>query len=218
MTSWSVGTGWSAIWEQCTHRMKSHAGKERKKNVICILIVPISSYGFRPRAEVGDMSGLKEMPFQCQILFRRSDGTRVLRVATARIELTADREEAERGADIKVVATHAAQSAAAKAKKGNLKEAQLQVRAAQRLMARRGDEEKLQAWSKNVADLDSALQEGEDEGEASPVAQHNNNNNNNEAAAPPPRSAFGKKSKKKNDTTAVKVSKMTSANQNALFE
>ena len=78
------------------------------------------SYGFRPLSEVGDLSGITHVPFQVQLLFRRADGTKVLRVATARIELTADRSEAEKGADIKVVATHAAQSAAAKAKKVRL--------------------------------------------------------------------------------------------------
>jgi hypothetical protein len=56
-----------------------------------------------------------------QILFRRADGTMILRVATAEIELTSDRGEAEKGADVRVVATHAVQKAAAKAKKGDFK-------------------------------------------------------------------------------------------------
>merc|ERR1711991_999677 len=79
------------------------------------------SYGFRSKQQV-DLAGLEHLPFQVQILFRRADGTEILRVASARIEITQDRDEAERNADVKVVATHAAQAAAQKAKKGNMKE------------------------------------------------------------------------------------------------
>jgi hypothetical protein len=60
------------------------------------------------------MSGVTHVPFQVQLLFRRSDGTKILRVCTAQIELTSDRAEAEDLADVKVVATHAAQSAGEK--------------------------------------------------------------------------------------------------------
>lgn len=88
------------------------------------------------------------------------------------------------------------------------------MRAAQRLLARAGwsrtigkkmalllfliksnsgDEEKLQVWSRNVAGLDSALQQPESA--AAPAPRHNDNN-------APPRSA--NKSKKKTDNTAVK--------------
>lgn len=103
------------------------------------------------------------MPFQVQVLHKRLDGTEVLRVATAQIQLTSDREEAEKHADATVVATHAAQRAAAKAKAGDFRAAQLEMRAAQRLMLRTNmDENQVRSWSSNVENLDRVIR-GEDE-------------------------------------------------------
>lgn len=70
------------------------------------------------------------LPFQVQVLHRRLDGTEVLRVATATIQLTTNRQEAEKHADAAVVATHAAQRAAVRAKAGDYRGAQLEMRAA----------------------------------------------------------------------------------------
>ena len=175
------------------------------------------SYGFRPRSQV-DIGNASHLPFQVQILFKRADGTEILRVSTARIELTLDRDEAERNADIKVVATHAAQSAAAKAKKGNKTEAKLQMRAAQRFLKRAGDEEKLNMWSANVQEMDEVLNSSDSEDEH--VAAGNNNNNNNLESSNEGASGLGKKKKKKkrqNDKTAKNVSKMSQVAAKDLF-
>jgi len=97
-------------------------------------------------------------------------GTEVLRVATARIQVTTNREEAEQKANVGVVATHATQRAAAKAKKGDFRAAQLEMRTAQRLMQRANvEEKKVQLWADNVEEMDQVLRnEGkvEERGEA----------------------------------------------------
>lgn len=180
------------------------------------------SYGFRPKNQA-DLSNLTHLPFQVQVLFRRLDGTEVLRVATARIQLTANREEAEKHANVTVVATHAAQKAAAKAKKGDYAEAQKEIRAAQRFLARANvDEEKLSKWSRNVDAMDEVLREDE----AAAAADVNNNNNNDNMAAPPPapgRAPIGSsiarkaKPKAKSDRTANNISKFAQANEQDLF-
>ncbi len=133
-----------------------------------------------------------------------------MRVATAEIELTSDRVEAEKGADVRVVATHAVQRAAAKAKKGDFKEAQLQMRAAQRFVARTGDDAQLDAWSSNVAAMDDVLNSDGTEAAAAPPAPNNNNDNNEKKSYKP-------RSKKKNDNTATKISKMANVDQSSLF-
>jgi hypothetical protein len=116
------------------------------------------SYGFRGIETNDDM-----VPFQVQVLHKRLDGTEVLRVATAQIKLTSNREEAEKHADAVVVATHAAQRAAAKAKAGDFRAAQLEMRAAQRFMQRANmSEEKVVAWSSNVDEMDRVFR-GEEE-------------------------------------------------------
>ncbi len=171
------------------------------------------SYGFRPK-EQSDMTGITHVPFQVQILHRRADGTMILRVATAQIELTVDRLEAEKGADVKVVATHAVQKAAQKAKNGDFQEAQLQMRSAQRFLARAGDEEVLNKWSHNMEAMDNVLNTDDAAGEE--AARPNDNN----APPPPPpqsSSASGKRGKKKSDKAATKISQMANVDQSSLF-
>jgi len=127
------------------------------------------SYGFRSVE-----SKSSAIPFQVQVLHKRLDGTEVLRVATAEIKVTSNREEAEQNANVKVVATHAAQRAATKAKHGDYRSAQLEMRAAQRFMQRANvDEDKVKVWTENVEEMDKALRENDD------VDDNNNNNNNN---------------------------------------
>jgi len=111
------------------------------------------SYGFR-----GVKSDAESVPFQVQVVHKRLDGTEILRVATAQIKLTSDRSEAEQHANVNVVATHAAQRAAAKAKKGDYQAAQLEMRGAQRLMKRANvEEKKVRAWAENVDEMDRVL-------------------------------------------------------------
>lgn len=90
-----------------------------------------------------------------------------MRVATAQIKLTTNREEAEKHADAAVVATHAAQRAAAKAKAGDFRAAQLEMRAAQRFMKRANmDHEQVVAWTSNVEQMDKVLRGDDEEGGA----------------------------------------------------
>lgn len=112
------------------------------------------SYGFRPKDQC-DLTGVSEIPFQVQLLYTRPNGMRCLRVATAKVAITEDRMEAERGADVEVVATHAAQRAARLAKAGDYETAQLEARSAQRFMLRNhADKSKVSAWSANVDTID----------------------------------------------------------------
>jgi len=120
------------------------------------------SYGFRPKQPNGVdyTAGLSSLPFQVQVAFNKLDGTKVLRVATAHLQLTDNRSMAEKNADIKVIGTYAAQRAAKYAKEGEYEKAQLQTRAAQRLMLRNfKPSSEIKNWEKTVEGLDKALRE-----------------------------------------------------------
>ena len=180
------------------------------------------SYGFRPKNQV-DLSGLEYLPFQVQILYKRPDGTEILRVATARIKITQDRQEAEKNVNVNVVATHVAQRAASKAKKGDYKNAQLEMRAAQRLMGRANVDEKLMSkWSSNVDSMDSVLRENRSDDDEDNSDNTNNNNNNDAKKESKDRGSPGvsrkKKVNKRTDKAAKKISQFTQANESDLFE
>jgi hypothetical protein len=74
-----------------------------------------------------------------QLVFSKLNGMKCLRVATASIKLTEDRTLAEKGANITVIGTHAAQRAAKYAKDGDYERAQMETRAARRFMNRNND-------------------------------------------------------------------------------
>lgn len=114
------------------------------------------SYAFRPKEEI-DLSGLAAIPFQVQLLYTRPDGAVRLRVATERISVTDNRAEAERQADGRVIASHAAQHAAKLAKNGNYEEAQMETRAVQRLLQRAEKLDTLADFANKVEQLDDAL-------------------------------------------------------------
>ena len=112
------------------------------------------AYSFRSKKEC-DLTGTDRIPFQVQLLYTRPNGMQCLRVATAEVDVTEDRIEAEKAADIAVVGVHAAQRAARYAKEGDFERAQMEARAAQRFMKRAGvEKQKVAAWSKNVNGLD----------------------------------------------------------------
>ncbi|KAH3745950.1 circularly permutated Ras protein 1 [Pelomyxa schiedti] len=94
-------------------------------------------YQFRPKEEV-DVSALNEVPFQVQLLYTRPDGSVRLRVSTACVDTTEDRTAAEQTADLSVVGAHWSRNAAKLAKGGDYERAQLQNRAAQRMLKRAG--------------------------------------------------------------------------------
>eukprot|EP01108_Squamamoeba_japonica_P006796 TRINITY_DN556_c0_g1_i3.p3 TRINITY_DN556_c0_g1~~TRINITY_DN556_c0_g1_i3.p3 ORF type:complete len:189 (-),score=131.44 TRINITY_DN556_c0_g1_i3:53-619(-) len=110
-------------------------------------------YGFRRDERVRP-----RVPLQVQLLYTARDGAVKLRVATATIEVTEDRSEAERDANVAVVATHAAQAAARLARRGSFSKAQMETRAAQRFVQRNeSDESKVTRWTKQVSALDGAM-------------------------------------------------------------
>jgi len=114
-------------------------------------------YGFRAMSEY-DMTGVDEVPFQVQLLFTRADGMQYLRVATTSVQLTSDRDQAERNADVKVIGNYAANRAARWAKQGNYEAAQMEARAAQRFMMRNDVETDLiKDWSEQVESMDKVL-------------------------------------------------------------
>ncbi|KAH3762933.1 circularly permutated Ras protein 1 [Pelomyxa schiedti] len=117
------------------------------------------SYAFRTKEEF-DMTGLTDIPFQVQLLFTRPDGAIHLRVSTATIQVTENRDEAEAAANAKVIGAHAARAAARLAKGGNYEQAQLEARAAQRFMARVGaDDDVMESFSNKVEQMDAVLRD-----------------------------------------------------------
>ena len=83
------------------------------------------------------MSDVDKIPFQVQLMYSKPNGTRYLRISTAVIAATDNREQAEKHADVKVIGTHAALRAAKLAKEGNYEKAQMEARSAQRFLARK---------------------------------------------------------------------------------
>jgi len=115
------------------------------------------SYAFRPKSEC-DLTGVKQIPFQVQLLYTRPNGMQCLRVATTCIQLTDNQDEAELNADVNVVMTHAATRAAKMAKAGHYEEAQLETRAAHRFMLRNNVEsETVTNWTDQAEVMDKVL-------------------------------------------------------------
>jgi hypothetical protein len=160
------------------------------------------SYGFRPKTQI-DLSDLTEVPFQVQLVFSKLNGMKCLRVATASIKLTEDRDEAEKAANITVIGTHAAQRAAKYAKDGDFERAQMETRAAKRFMNRNNDgDAKRSVWATNVAFMDDVLiNERKKEKETGLMGDKE----------------MRKKGLKQHDAASVAITKTKVANTNALF-
>eukprot|EP01102_Stenamoeba_stenopodia_P022791 TRINITY_DN962_c0_g1_i1.p1 TRINITY_DN962_c0_g1~~TRINITY_DN962_c0_g1_i1.p1 ORF type:complete len:878 (-),score=250.65 TRINITY_DN962_c0_g1_i1:198-2831(-) len=117
------------------------------------------SYGFQPKS-VFDLSGVDKIPFQVQLVYQKLNGMKCLRVVTTKVDVTDDRQVAEKNADIKVIGTYAAQRAGKYAKEGDYEKAQMEARSAQRLMARAADSDKseeVSAWASTVESMDKVL-------------------------------------------------------------
>lgn len=128
------------------------------------------SYDFRPKEEC-DMSTMTEVPFQVQILFTKPNGAIHLRVSTATVSLTDNRDEAEKNANVSILGAHAAKAAAKLAKAGDYEQAQLATRAAQKLLQRAGaDEEELFNFGTQVEVMDKVLRTERIKDEASSSA------------------------------------------------
>jgi hypothetical protein len=85
------------------------------------------------------------------------------------------------------------------------------MRAAQRFVARTGDDAQLDAWSSNVQGMDDVLAADDSEAAAAEAPAANNNNEDFSGFS------FKPRSKKKNDNTATKISKMANIDQAGLF-
>lgn len=114
-------------------------------------------YAFRSKEEC-DLTGIKSIPFQLQLIYTRPNGMVCLRVATTNISVTDDRQKAEENAVVEVIGRHAQSKAAKYAKDGRYEEAQLEARAAQRLMMRNNvDANVMMEYSNQVESLDRVL-------------------------------------------------------------
>lgn len=80
------------------------------------------SYGFRSRPG-RDFTKYESVPFQVQLLYTRPDGTRLLRVATAQLAVTNDRQVAHTKRTGGLLAAHAVRRTAQLAKAGQLGDA-----------------------------------------------------------------------------------------------
>lgn len=183
------------------------------------------SYCFRPKTQI-DLSDLTEVPFQVcfnphthsndllliiaqvQLVYTKLNGMKCLRVATASIQVTEDRKEAEKNANLTVIGTHAAQRAAKYAKEGEFERAQMEARAAQRFMSRNASDDAENAamrsvWSRNVAQMDDALRD----------VRRGEKEKGVEGDKEARRQAL-----KQNDGVAVIVTKTKVANTNKLFK
>eukprot|EP01113_Clastostelium_recurvatum_P000455 TRINITY_DN101_c0_g1_i2.p1 TRINITY_DN101_c0_g1~~TRINITY_DN101_c0_g1_i2.p1 ORF type:complete len:985 (+),score=334.30 TRINITY_DN101_c0_g1_i2:83-3037(+) len=168
------------------------------------------SYGFRPKSQV-DVSEINEIPFQVQLVYTKLDGMKCLRVASAVIRATEDRKEAEEQANLSVIGTHAVQRAAKYAKEGSYEKAQMETRAAQRLMQRKTesadtkdeDRKAVATWVSNVEQMDSVLRTERMTEQSAGIDQ------------------MDKKSRqaalKNNDMTSIAFSKARKANTKKLF-
>ena len=115
------------------------------------------SYGFRPKDQY-DLTNIDKIPFQVQLMYSKPSGARYLRIATAMVEATDNREQAEKLADIRVIGTHAALRAAKFAKEGNYEKAQMEARSAQRFMSRNAmPPEQLNRWTAQVSQFDDVV-------------------------------------------------------------
>jgi len=115
------------------------------------------SYGFRPKEQY-DLTNINSVPFQIQLMYSKPNGTRVLRISTVMLNLTDNRQQAEKLADVTVIGTHAALRAAKLAKEGDYQSAQLEARSAQRFMVRNSvAPEKVANWSANVEEFDNVV-------------------------------------------------------------
>jgi len=89
-------------------------------------------YSVKPVEELAkmshfDVSQLVKLPFQTQIAYTTLDGMKCVRVITQMKELTDDKREVEKNADIDILHVNAMQKAGLKAKKGNIFEAQSEM-------------------------------------------------------------------------------------------
>lgn len=97
------------------------------------------SYKFRSR-EGRDFSKVKSVPFQVQLVYTRPDGTCLLRVATATLDVTNDREVAQKSRWA-LFAAHAVRRSAELAKAGQLGDADAEAKKAREYLSHTTNED-----------------------------------------------------------------------------
>jgi len=94
----------------------------------------VFAYNFRSKDEC-DLTGVKQVPFQIQLIYTRPDGMKCVRVATSLVTLTEDKKEAEKDVDMEMLAVHSVAKAARLAKEGDYEEAQREAKQAEELLS-----------------------------------------------------------------------------------
>eukprot|EP01104_Vermistella_antarctica_P001120 TRINITY_DN11176_c0_g1_i1.p1 TRINITY_DN11176_c0_g1~~TRINITY_DN11176_c0_g1_i1.p1 ORF type:complete len:926 (+),score=283.45 TRINITY_DN11176_c0_g1_i1:209-2986(+) len=176
------------------------------------------SFAFRPNKHK-DEGAAKSVPFQVQIVHTRTDGMKVLRVATDSISVTDDRSLAEKNANIKVIGTHTAQRAARYAKEGNYESAQKEIRSGHRFMVRNNETAaeqgvEISQWEARCDVLDRAMRDNDSDNDSeSDSGSDDDESMVGDAVAD---GAKDKKKKKKNDSkqTSMKKKAMKSEKKN----
>ena len=81
-----------------------------------------------------DLGALERIPFQTQIYYTTLEGMKCIRVITQLQDISHDREEAEKSANVALLSANAAQQAARMAQKGNFRQSQTHTMVHKRFM------------------------------------------------------------------------------------
>ena len=112
-------------------------------NVTADTDLPLS-YTFRSRPG-RDFSELKTVPFQVQLLYTRADGTCLLRVATAQLAVTNDRNSAQSARTEGLIAAHAVRKTAELARAGQFGDAIAESERAEEYLQSASKDSRMQA-------------------------------------------------------------------------
>ena len=102
-----------------------------------------------------DLNTMKYLPFQTEIIFKSMEGKQLARVVTQQQEITFEKEEAKKEADVEVMAIHAVKQTANLARKGEMRKAQANIGHWANYVG--GDEAKRNYMVKNSMPLYQAL-------------------------------------------------------------
>lgn len=117
-------------------------------------------YGIRVNY-VEEFKNLKALPFQIKIHFTKLDGMKCLRVITKSQEITFSKEEAEKHAEVPILASHAVQQSAKLGMKGDYLKARLTNLSSKVMLSRTSkspaQRQQFTSWSHQARDLESEL-------------------------------------------------------------
>eukprot|EP00296_Roombia_truncata_P000036 JP435694.1.p1 GENE.JP435694.1~~JP435694.1.p1 ORF type:complete len:634 (-),score=149.18 JP435694.1:71-1906(-) len=115
-------------------------------------------YGVRSTAKAM-FGGLRDLPFQLQIRYKKMNGMKCIRVVTQSQPITSARDVAEEDMDVNVLGANVAQQSAQLAMDGNYGWARANLASNMRLMSRASPAQStsLGQWCKKIAKMDSEL-------------------------------------------------------------